>query len=308
VLVKTIEIWCCNSENGINRGRFYGFRLSYFDGSVSPVVGQQSGDLVSFTFAVGEYLVGKLDQSGNGAGRGTAYIEFKTSKGNTVTFGDRGRGTIYPQEVNGGFLTGAYGYGAGEMYTMGFFLTQPVRYTQLQGFSYPTLTMIQTGLKPQTISSFQSCNNQAGSLPAQHTITKTVGSKNCWNVETTLGYEISTKIEAEVPAIAKGSIESKWSVSFKGGYENCKETTKTETTEISFSTPPFNRCNYEFTQWNSQLNRLPFAAVNKITFQNNQIVEFPVEGNYEGVYVTSVVQSVNCTPMQTGEQCGTSPQ
>jgi hypothetical protein len=100
--VQTIRAWKGGDHDGL-----VALDVQLFSGD-RQVMGSipTRGPDASFTFAIGETLIGDVELCGNGVGTRTGLLRFKTSLGNTFSVGDEH--TPYYFSSGDSFLTGFF--------------------------------------------------------------------------------------------------------------------------------------------------------------------------------------------------------
>eukprot|EP00300_Choanocystis_sp_HF-7_P003615 c12753_g1_i1.p1 GENE.c12753_g1_i1~~c12753_g1_i1.p1 ORF type:complete len:439 (+),score=85.21 c12753_g1_i1:51-1319(+) len=276
----------------------HGIQVELTDGTLRTqgTVGRSDFESANFVFNSGEHLVGDLIITGNGIGTRTGYIQFQTSLGRTFAAGQTGNNRfIFP--VHRRFLVGVYGRSGSEIDQLGFVYTRPIQSARLTNLQYPTLSLQTAGLAPRRLD--QSSFSNDASNPSTQVIEfrRTTGTQSCFTSElsTTFGVEVS--VEAEIPEVASVGASARWSLSMSQTRQRCIDTLTEETRTFTVTIPPRERCSITITQWNSQLNDLPFVADFEMVFINGQRSSMRTSGAYRGVFVSNEFVDRVCRPL-----------
>lgn len=286
--LKTISVYvgCKAPKNGIR-----GIRLLFMDGQLEAM-GTPCGTLSEFTFAPGETLVGDLTLGGNGVGTRLGHISFKTSSGRRFSAGDLH--TPYLFNVDGLYITGAYGKMGGDIDNLGFIYSKKIKNAVLTNVAYPTLATIKSGLQPKIILDNEYCNDHEDRLSLEFDYAITEGIDQCWGIETTHSFGASFSVSAGLPKIAEVQATAHWEVSITNTHNSCKHETITRQTKLPVTIPPLKTCKAKLTHFESPLKSLPYTGTLVVTFTDDSSYQFPVAGRYSGTYFSSTKYSFTC--------------
>ena len=214
-LVRTVGIH-------YNNQYLRGIRLTYTDGTRSPLVGSAVQNYEELTLQPGETIV-RASLWGNGIGTRTGRIDFTTSRGNRLNVGRDTRGqTEYGMDVGSGILVGFAGRANVDIDALSFiFLLQGfnveisnVRYTRP-----PTNDSIgQVLLAPQAIFRNQN-NTQPINWVFRNTVTRT--NTWAWSQATAFNFTHNVNVRAGLFNLVKVESNTTWELSV----ESRRETT-----------------------------------------------------------------------------------
>eukprot|EP01123_Difflugia_compressa_P004191 TRINITY_DN15552_c0_g1_i1.p1 TRINITY_DN15552_c0_g1~~TRINITY_DN15552_c0_g1_i1.p1 ORF type:complete len:435 (+),score=44.23 TRINITY_DN15552_c0_g1_i1:114-1418(+) len=295
--VRSLEFWLGGENNG-----FKAIRITLFDGG-SSVFGQlpASGSSCSYTFDVGEYVLGDITLGGNGIGTRTGFVKFATSKNPGNPFQCGTLHTPYYYSANG-FMTGIYGQSGAEIDHLGFMFMKPIRSSELRNIIYPTITNYRSNLSPQ-INYQTVCNAGSTAQTYSISITRTVTLTKQWSVGVSFMVGASLSVTAGVPEVESVGGKIYWEASASATYTSYRTDDRVETLSFPVNVPARTNQVAKFTWWNSKCN-LPFTGELYYVFTDGSSFAFPINGVYDGAYVSDVDESFSPVSLQPSENCG----
>jgi len=296
--VKVLRVWV---GHGSPNDGFKAIQVEYFNGKTAHKGSiPSSGADKTFTFNAGELLDGSIVLGGNGVGSRTGYLHFKTNRGRSFTAGNLHTPYYFP--ATGTLMAGFFGASGNDIDHLGVYLFKEVSGIEISGVNYPTLDSYLSGLTPSSIVDRPYCNNTPSNQGEVRTVTVTTGSSETWSLSTTTSFDmtVSINVSAGVPEIfsASTSTSYKWGISVTGSYKMQQDTTNTVEQEFSFIYPAYTKGRHLITQFDSAIN-VPWEGEEKITFKDGKTMTIDVNGQYDGVYVSSikhVYDSEPCNP------------
>jgi len=293
--VKTLRVWW---GHGSPNDGFRAIQVEYFNGKTSyrgkiPSTGADA----SFTFKAGEMLDGSIVIGGNGVGSRTGYLHFKTNRDRSFTAGKLH--TPYYFQASGTLLAGFFGASGYDIDHLGVYLFKEVSKIEISGINYPTLDSYLSGLTPSSIVDRPYCNNTPIDQKEVRTVTISSGSKEEWGLSATTSFEmtVSISVSAGVPEIfsASTSTSYKWGISITGSYKMTQDNQEKVEQEFTFMYPAYSKGRYVVTQFDSTIN-VPWEGSEKVTFKDGKSITIDVNGEYDGVYVSSITPIYDSTP------------
>jgi len=293
-VIKTFTVWF---KNGNWNDYLRAIRVTYEDGHAEEVGGRE-GSPASFTFQVGEWIVGDLRLSGNGVGTRTGSIAFDTNLGRHFDVGRRDPTRFY--FATGGTLSrpvhmaGLSGAAGSDIDRLGVIFWKPISDTSYLSINYPTLSSVGRLTSPTEIRSRSFCNDGPHDLPATERILRevvTVGSETCLTTSLETQFSFGITITGSVPFIKEASATAEWSLTAAIGTKNCwtETSTRNETLRFpSFQIPPYTRVRQTFSQWSGSLASLPYNAVLRVTMTDGTTFQRNIDGFYRGVSYNDV--------------------
>lgn len=296
--VKVLRVWV---GHGSPNDGFKAIQVEYFNGKTAHKGSiPSSGADKTFTFNAGEMLDGSIVLGGNGVGSRTGYLHFKTNRGRSFTAGKLHTPYYFP--ATGTLMAGFFGGSGNDIDHLGVYLFKEVSGIEISGVNYPTLDSYLSGLTPSSIVDRPYCNNTPSNQGEVRRVTVTTGSSETWSLSTTTSFDmtVSINVSAGVPEVfsASTSTSYKWGISVTGSYKMTQDTTNTVEQEFSFIYPAYTKGRHLITQFDSAIN-VPWEGEEKITFKDGKSMTIDVNGQYDGVYVSSikhVYDSEPCNP------------
>lgn len=299
-IVRSISVWWdshVDSNSGVKA-----VRVQFFNdpaGEHTRVVGNAANPKAQYkeiSFKPGETIKGDVVLSGNGYGTRLGYVKFTTSAGQTFEAGQSGH-IKYLFDSGDSFISGIGGRAGSDVDQMFFYFWKPIKSLWMVDIKYPTLSAIASFKSPTIIASKTYCNsNSEDRKGAEEIETKTVtsGYDSCFHSTATETFGGSIQVKAGLPGFAQTKAETHWEVKAEQEFQNCKQTSETSEQHLKFpiqTIAAHTRFAYQFTQWQGQLQELPFTATLKIQFFDGSILTQAQSGSYQGAAYSEVSQS-----------------
>jgi len=300
--IRTIAIWF----NGGNSNDYIrAIRVTYEDGHAEEVGGRE-GSARSFTFKVGEWVVGDLRLSGNGIGTRLGSIAFDTNLGNKFDVGKRDPTRFY--FPTGGtasrpvHLAGLSGAGGSDIDRLGVIFWKPISSTTYLSINYPTLEQQSRLTVPTQVDLRAFCNDGPCGVPTiekKETEIVVTGSEHCLTTSLETQFTYGLTLTGSVPFIKEAQYSAEWSLNAAVGTNNCWSETRTKNTSLVypvFTIPPYTRVRQIFQQWSGILSSLPFTATLRVTTTDGTTFNRNEEGVYNGVRYNTEYLSYSWDP------------
>jgi hypothetical protein len=285
---------------------FIGLQLDFFD-QTTQTIGLTDGRhrMSSYTFKAGETLTGNLFLGlwWNEEIWAPALLAFTTTSGSWTVGNTDSQNIVIP--ADGRQITGMFGRSEGPsgiLTQLGLLFTKKIKSSVLTNIQYPTLASLETGLTPSLIQNRFFCND--GLIPDSESLSysSVTGSSSCWNIEGSMSFGVSVSVTAGVPEIATTTQGFQWSVSVTGGYESCKDSSTSITSNLNLNIPANSNCSVHITQWNSRIDSLPYTGDLVLTFLDGTTATMPTASSYSGAYISDASINKDCHELQ-GRAC-----